>query len=188
MYMRVLVTGAKGFVGKKLCARLMSIRSDQAKRYGDVNIYEVYEYDRDSAPEDLIRYCGDCDFVFNLSRAEKAEQQAECAKDNYSFLSELLDTLEISGNNCPVLISGSMQAAFAGKFGLNSYAVSKHTAEGRLLDHRRRTGAEVLVFPVRTDDPDAEIEMLHIDELVDAMIAVLIRSCAGVVDNMVWRK
>jgi UDP-2-acetamido-2,6-beta-L-arabino-hexul-4-ose reductase len=188
MYMRVLVTGAKGFVGKKLCARLMSIKAGQARWYGDVNIYEVYEYDRESAPEDLVRYCSDCDFVFNLSRTDNAEQREESMRENFSFLSELLDTLEMSGNSCPVMTSSSMQAAFGGKSGLNSYAVSKHTAEGRLLDHRRRTGAEVLVFPVRTDDPDAEIEMLHIDELVDAMIAVLIRSCAGVVDNMVWRK
>ena len=200
--MKVLVTGAKGFVGKNLCAQLMNIKAGQAKWYGDVGISEVYEYDRDSAPEDMVRYCSDCDFVFNLAGVNRTDKEDEFMKGNFGFLSKLLDTLEMAGNNCPVMMSSSIQAAFGGKSGLNSYAVSKRTAEERLLEHRRKTGAEVLIYrfpnifgkwckpdynsvvatfcynianglPVQVNDPDAEIELLYIDDLVDEMIAVL---------------
>lgn len=200
--MKVLVTGAKGFVGKNLCAQLMNIKTGQAKCYGDVAISEVYEYDRDSDLEDLVRYCSDCDFVFNLAGVNRTDNQDDFMKGNYGFLSTLLDTLEQTGNNCPVMMSSSVQAAFTGRFGLNAYAVSKRSAEERLLEHRRKTGAQVLIYrfpnifgkwcrpdynsvvatfchnvarglPIHVDDPDVEIELLYIDDLVDEMIAAL---------------
>lgn len=200
--MKVLVTGAKGFVGKNLCAQLMNIKTGQAKCYGDLAITDVYEYDRDSEPEDLERYCADCDFVFNLAGVNRTDNEEEFMKGNHDFLSKLLDTLEAAGNNCPVMMSSSIQAAFSGRFGLNAYAVSKRTAEECLLEHRRRTGGEVMIYrfpnifgkwcrpdynsvvatfchnianglPVQVNDSDAEIELLYIDDLVDEMINLL---------------
>ena len=144
--MKVLVTGAKGFVGKNLCAQLMNIKTGQAKCYGDVSVSEVYEYDRDSDLEDLVRYCSDCDFVFHLAGVNRTDSQEDFMKGNYGFLSTLLDTLEQTGNNCPVMMSSSIQAAFTGRFGFNAYAISKRSAEERLLEHRRKTGAQVLIY------------------------------------------
>ena len=200
--MKVLVTGAKGFVGKNLCAQLMNIKTGQAKCYGDVSVSEVYEYDRDSDLEDLVRYCSDCDFVFHLAGVNRTDSQEDFMKGNYGFLSTLLDTLEQTGNNCPVMMSSSIQAAFTGRFGFNAYAISKRSAEERLLEHRRKTGAQVLIYrfpnifgkwcrpdynsvvatfchnianglPIHVDDPNVEIELLYIDDLVDEMIAAL---------------
>lgn len=200
--MKVLVTGAKGFVGKNLCAQLMNIKTGQAKCYGDIAISEVYEYDRDSDMEDLVRYCSECDFVFNLAGVNRTDNQEDFMKGNFGFLSTLLDTLEQVGNDCPVMMSSSIQAAFSGRFGFNAYAVSKRTAEERLLEHRRKTGAEVLIYrfpnifgkwcrpdynsvvatfchnialglPIHVDDPNVELELLYIDDLVDEMIAAL---------------
>lgn len=202
MNMKVLVTGAKGFVGKNLCAQLMNIKTGQAKCYGDLPITDVYEFDRNSEPEDLERYCADCDFVFNLAGVNRTDNEEEFMKGNHGFMSKLLDTLEAARNNCPVMMSSSIQAAFSGRFGLNAYAVSKRTAEECLLEHRRRTGGEVIIYrfpnifgkwcrpdynsvvatfchnianglPIQVNDSDAEIELLYIDDLVDEMINLL---------------
>lgn len=202
MIMKILVTGARGFVGRNLCAQLNNIRAGEAMWYGDIRIEDVYEYDRNSSMEDLERYCSDCDFVFNLAGVNRTMNDDDFMKVNFGFTSLLLETLESAGNNCPVMMSSSIQAAFSGRFGLNAYAVSKRTAEERLIEHRRRTGADILIYrfpnifgkwckpnynsvvatfcynianglPIYVSDRAQEIELLYIDDLVDEMVSVL---------------
>ena len=200
--MKILVTGAKGFVGSNLCAQLNNIRAGEAMWYGDIRIEDVYEYDRDSSMEDLVVYCRDCDFVFNLAGVNRTVNDDDFMQNNIGFTSLLLDTLEAAGNKCPVMMSSSIQAAFSGRFGLNAYAVSKRTAEERLQVHGRKTGAEVLIYrfpnifgkwcrpnynsvvatfchnianglPIHITDRAIEIELLYIDDLVDEMVSLL---------------
>ena len=106
--MKILVTGAKGFVGRNLCAQLNNIKSGKAKCYGEISVSEVYEYDIDSAPEELDIYCRDCDFVFNLAGVNRPQDQEDFMKGNFGFASVLLDTLKRYGNKCPVMISSSI--------------------------------------------------------------------------------
>ena len=106
--MRILVTGAKGFVGKNLCAQLKNIKEGKARCYGDLSISEVYEYDIDSSPEELDLWCKDCDFVFNLAGVNRPKDPAEFMKGNFGFASTLLDTLKRYENRCPVMISSSI--------------------------------------------------------------------------------
>ena len=118
--MKILVTGAKGFVGKNLCAQLNNIKEGKAKCYGNVTVSEVYEYDIDSTPEELDSYCRDCDFVFNLAGVNRPQTPEEFMQGNFGFASLLLDTLKKHGNTCPVMISSSIQATLAGRFGTAS--------------------------------------------------------------------
>ena len=120
--MKILVTGAKGFVGRNLCAQLNNIKSGKAKCYGEISVSEVYEYDIDSAPEELDIYCRDCDFVFNLAGVNRPQNQEDFMKGNFGFASVLLDTLKKYGNKCPVMISSSIQATLAGRFGTSEMA------------------------------------------------------------------
>ena len=119
--MKILVTGAKGFVGKNLCAQLNNIKEGKAKCYGDITISEVYEYDIDSTAEDLDRFCKDCNFVFNLAGVNRPQNQEDFMKGNFGFASQLLNNLKKYGNNCPVMISSSIQATLAGRFGTSEY-------------------------------------------------------------------
>ena len=200
--MKVLVTGAKGFVGKNLCAQLNNIRDAKAKRYGDVTISEVYEYDIDSPEEELDHYCSECDFVFNLAGVNRPQNQEDFMKGNFGFASQLLDTLKKYGNNCPVMISSSIQATLAGRFGNSEYGRSKKAGEELMFDYGQQTGAKVLVYrfpnlfgkwcrpnynsaiatfchniandqPIQVNDRSVEMELLYIDDLVDEMIAAL---------------
>ena len=127
--MKILVTGAKGFVGRNLCAQLNNIKSGKAKCYGEISVSEVYEYDIDSAPEELDIYCRDCDFVFNLAGVNRPQDQEDFMKGNFGFASVLLDTLKRYGNKCPVMISSSIQATLAGRFGTSEYGKSKKAGE-----------------------------------------------------------
>ena len=115
--MKVLVTGAKGFVGKNLCAQLNNIKSGKAKCYGDLVIDEVFEYDLESTPEQLDQWCKECDFVFNLAGVNRPLDPKEFMEGNFGFATVLLNTLKKYGNNCPVMISSSNQASEAGRFG-----------------------------------------------------------------------
>ena len=200
--MKILVTGAKGFVGKNLCSQLKNIRDGKAKCYGDIAISEVYEYDIDSTPEQLDQWCHDCDFVFNLAGVNRPQNQEDFMKGNFGFASTLLDTLKKHHNSCPVMISSSIQATLAGRFGNSEYGRSKKAGEELMFQYGEETGAKVLVYrfpnlfgkwcrpnynsaiatfcnniahdlPIQVNDRSVEMELLYIDDLVDEMIGAL---------------
>ena len=199
--MKILVTGAKGFVGKNLCAQLKNIRDGKARNYG-VCIDEIYEYDLDSTPEDLDAWCASADFVFNLAGVNRPQNASEFMEGNFGFASTLLETLRKHGNNCPVMLSSSQQASLTGRFGNSEYGRSKKAGEDLFLKYGEDTGAKVLVYrfpnlfgkwcrpnynsavatfcnavandlPYTVNDPSVELELLYIDDLVDEMIACL---------------
>ena len=123
--MKVLVTGAKGFVGKNLCAQLNNIKTGKAKCYGDLVIDEVFEYDLDSTSEQLDQWSRECNFVFNLAGVNRPQEPKEFMEGNFGFATVLLNTLKKYKNNCPVMISSSIQATLAGRFGTSEYGKSK---------------------------------------------------------------
>ena len=135
--MRILVTGAKGFVGKNLCAQLNNIKDGKARCYGDVTVEAVYEYDLDSTPEELDAWCKDCDFVFNLAGVNRPQNQEEFMQGNFGFASTLLNTLKKHGNKCPVMLSSSQQASLTGRFGNSEYGRSKKAGEDLFLEYER---------------------------------------------------
>ena len=200
--MKVLVTGAKGFVGKNLCWVLKNIQAGKDKTHPELTIEAVYEYDLDSTPEELDTWCKDCDFVFNLAGVNRPQNQDEFMKGNFGFASTLLDTLKKYKNTCPVMLSSSQQASLTGRFGNSEYGRSKKAGEDLFLDYSKETGAEVHVYrfpnlfgkwcrpnynsavatfcnafandlPYTVNDPSVELELLYIDDLVDEMIAGL---------------
>ena len=199
--MKILVTGAKGFVGKNLCAQLKNIRDGKARNYG-VSVSDVYEYDLDSTPEELDAWCAQADFVFNLAGVNRPQNQEEFMAGNFGVASTLLETLKKHGNTCPVMLSSSIQATLAGRFGTSEYGKSKKAGEELFFDYSKETGAKVLVYrfpnlfgkwcrpnynsavatfcnafandlPYTVNDPSVELELLYIDDLVDEMISAL---------------
>lgn len=200
--MKILVTGANGFVGKNLCAQLENIRDGKARCYGDLAIDEIYRYDIDSTPEQLDEWCGKCDFVFNLAGVNRPQKTEEFMEGNFGFASVLLDNLKKHGNNCPVMISSSIQATLAGRFGNSEYGRSKKAGEELMFRYGQESGAKVLVYrfpnlygkwcrpnynsavatfchnianelPITVNDPEVEMELLYIDDLVEEMICAL---------------
>ena len=135
--MKILVTGAKGFVGKNLCAALKNIKDGKDRRFGSFTIEEVFEYDIDSTAEELDRWCRECDFVFNLAGVNRPQNQEEFMAGNFGFASTLLDTLKQHGNRCPVMLSSSQQASLTGRFGNSEYGRSKKAGEDLFLDYER---------------------------------------------------
>ena len=135
--MKILVTGAKGFVGRNLCAELYNIKEGKARCYGDLKVDAVYEYDIDSRPEELDAYCRDCDFVFNLAGVNRPKEQSEFMQGNFGFATTLLDTLKKHNNRCPVMLSSSQQASLTGRFGNSEYGRSKKAGEELFLDYER---------------------------------------------------
>lgn len=199
--MQILVTGAKGFVGKNLCAQLKNIRDGKARNY-TVQIDKVYEYDIDSTPEELEEACREADFVFNLAGVNRPQNQEEFMQGNFGFASTLLDTLKRFNNTCPVMLSSSQQASLTGRFGNSEYGRSKKAGEDLFLQYEKETGAKVLIYrfpnlfgkwcrpnynsavatfcnafandlPYTVNDPSVELELLYIDDLVEEMIAAL---------------
>ena len=199
--MKILVTGAKGFVGKNLCAQLKNICDGKARNYG-VDVDEIFEYDLDSTPEQLDAWCREADFVFNLAGVNRPQNQEEFMAGNFGFASTLLDTLKKHGNTCPVMLSSSQQASLTGRFGNSEYGRSKKAGEDLFLQYGAETGAKVLVYrfpnlfgkwcrpnynsavatfcnafandlPYTVNDPSVELELLYIDDLVDEMISAL---------------
>ena len=199
---KVLITGAKGFVGKNLCAQLNNIKDGKARCYGDVAIEAVFEYDLDSTPEQLDQWCAEADFVFNLAGVNRPQNQEEFMQGNFGFASTLLDTLKKHKNTCPVMLSSSQQASLTGRFGNSEYGRSKKAGEDLFLDYSKETGAKVLIYrfpnlfgkwcrpnynsavatfcnavandlPYTVNDPSVGLELLYIDDLVDEMIACL---------------
>lgn len=200
--MKILVTGAKGFVGRNLCAQLNNIKEGKAKWYEGVTVSDVFEYDIDSTSEELDAYCRECDFVFNLAGVNRPQNQEEFMQGNFGFASLLLDTLKKYNNTCPVMISSSIQATLAGRFGTSEYGKSKKAGEELMFQYSEETGAKVLVYrfpnlfgkwckpnynsaiatfchniahdlPIQVNDRTVEMELLYIDDLVDEMIAAL---------------
>ena len=200
--MKVLVTGAEGFVGKNLCASLKNIQEGKDRRFPDLKIEGIYEYDLGNSTEELDAWCADCDFVFNLAGVNRPQSQEKFMQGNFGFASTLLDTLKKHNNHCPVMLSSSQQASLTGRFGNSEYGRSKKAGEDLFLDYSKETGAKVLVyrFPnlfgkwcrpnynsavatfcnafandlsYTVNDPTVELELLYIDDLVDEMIAGL---------------
>ena len=132
-------------MGKNLCAQLKNIRDGKARCYGDLQIDAVYEYDIDSTLEQLEEWCKECDFVFNLAGVNRPKDPEEFMKGNFGFATVLLNTLKKYNNNCPVMISSSMQATLAGRFGTSEYGKSKKAGEELMFEYGRETGAKVLV-------------------------------------------
>lgn len=195
--MNILVTGAKGFVGKNLLSQLRNIRDGKAKNYAVGGDLTLYEYDLDSTPEELDAYCRDADFVFNLAGVNRPQNPAEFMQGNFGFASTLLDTLKRHGNRCPVMISSSIQAELD-----NPYGESKRAGEQLLFDYAKDTGARVLVYrfpnlfgkwcrpnynsavatfchniahdlPITVNDPSVELHLVYIDDVVDELISAL---------------
>lgn len=200
--MKILVTGAKGFVGKNLCCQLNNIKEGKARCYGDLQVDEVFEYDIDSTLEQLDSWCGECDFVFNLAGVNRPKDNDEFMKGNFGFASTLLDTLKKHHNTCPVMLSSSQQASLTGRFGNSEYGRSKKAGEDLFLEYGKETGAKVLVYrfpnlygkwcrpnynsaiatfcnniandlPIQVNDRSVQMEVLYIDDLVEEMICAL---------------
>lgn len=136
--MKILVTGSAGFVGRNLVENLKNIRDGKNRTRPMVKIEEIYEYDQDNTLEELDQFCTDCDFVFNLAGVNRPLDPKEFKEGNYGFASTLLETLKNHGNKCPVMLSSSLQATLAGRFGTSEYGLSKK--EGEELFFRLLTG------------------------------------------------
>lgn len=200
--MKILVTGAKGFVGKNLCAALKNIKDGKDRRFPDLAIEDVYEYDIDNTAKELDKWCSDCDFVFNLAGVNRPKETSEFMEGNFGFASTLLDTLKKYKNTCPVMLSSSQQASLTGRFGNSEYGRSKKAGEELFFEYSKETGADVHVYrfpnlfgkwcrpnynsavatfcnafandlPYTVNDPSVELELLYIDDLVDEMISLL---------------
>lgn len=201
--MKILVTGAKGFVGKNLCQSLKNIRDGKDHRYPGLVIDQVFEYDLDSTPQELDFWGASADFVFNLAGVNRPKDAVEFMNGNFGFASTLLETLKRHRNACPVMLSSSQQASLTGRFGDSEYGRSKKAGEDLFLSYGAETGARVLVyrFPnlfgkwcrpnynsavatfcnafandlqYTVNDPSVELELLYIDDLMDEMIAALL--------------
>lgn len=213
--MKVLVTGARGFVGKNLCESLKNIGEgkDRREKYKELLPLTIYEYDRNNSIDELDSYCKDADFVFNLAGINRPKETSEFMEGNFEFGEKLLELLENHHNTCPVMLSSSIQASLDGRYANSPYGESKLAGEELLFDYAERTGAKALVyrFPnlygkwckprynsavatfcdaiannrdFQVNDPNTELELLHIDDLVDAMLDALLDKekhcrCAG---------
>jgi UDP-2-acetamido-2,6-beta-L-arabino-hexul-4-ose reductase len=200
--MNILVTGAKGFVGRNLVENLKNIRDGKNRTRPNIHIENIYEYDIDSTPEQLDAYCTDCNFVFNLAGVNRPKDPKEFREGNFGFASTLLDMLKKHKNTCPIMLSSSIQATLQGRFGTSEYGLSKKAGEDLFFDYAKETGAKVLVYrfpnlvgkwvrpnynsavgtfcnniandlPITVNDPSVELEMLFIDDLIDEMFDAL---------------
>ena len=199
--MKILVTGAKGFVGKNLCESLKNIRDGKNRTRPELKIEQIFEYDMETAPELLDAYCEKADFVFNLAGVNRPKDNAEFMAGNFGFASTLLDTLKKHGNRCPVMLSSSIQATCVGRYN-SDYGRSKKAGEDLFFAYGEETGAKVLVYrfpnlfgkwcrpnynsvvatfchniahdlPIQVNDPATELELLYIDDLVTEMLDTL---------------
>lgn len=200
--MNILVTGSAGFVGRNLVENLKNIRDGKNRTRPNIKIEKIYEYDRENTLEELDQFCSDCDFVFNLAGVNRPKDPAEFKEGNFGFASTLLDTLKKHKNTCPVMLSSSLQATLAGRFGTSEYGLSKKAGEELFFDYEKETGATVYVYrfpnlvgkwvrpnynsavgtfcnniannlPITVNDPSVELEMLFIDDLLEEMYDAL---------------
>lgn len=199
--MKILITGAKGMVGTALAANLKNIKENKNRTRPGIQIDEIYEYDIDSAPEELDTYCKQADFVFNLAGVNRPENPADFMKGNFGFASTLLDTLKKYNSKATIMLSSSIQATLAGRFGDSEYGRSKRAGEELFFEFGKETGAKVAVyrFPnlmghsrpkynsavstfcwavandeeFHVNDRNTELELLYIDDLVEGMFDLL---------------
>lgn len=200
--MNVLITGAKGFVGKNLTEALKCIRDGKDKTHPALRIDEIYCYDIDSTPQELDAYCQRADFVFNLAGVNRPKEQSEFMEGNFGFASTLLNTLKKHGNTCPVMLSSSVQATLVGRYANGDYGKSKLAGEELFFEYSAQTGTRVLVYrlpnlfgkwcrpnynsvvatfcnniandlPIQVNDPNAELTLLYIDDLIYDLVAAL---------------
>ncbi len=199
--MKILVTGAKGFVGKNLCCALSNLKMGKDKTRPNLSIEEIYEYDIDNTPEDLDRFCADCDFVFNLAGVNRPQNAEEFMQGNFGFASTLLDELKKHENICPIMISSSIQATCIGRYD-SDYGRSKKAGEELIFAYGEETGAKVLVYrfpnlfgkwcrpnynsaiatfcnniandlPITVNDRSVQLEFLYVDDLMGEMLDAL---------------
>lgn len=199
--MKILITGAKGFVGKNLVANLYNIKDGKDKTR-NLQIDEIFEYDIDSEPNLLDGYCKEADFTFNLAGVNRPKDQSEFMEGNFGFASTLLDTLKKHKNNCPVMLSSSIQATLIGRYGESDYGKSKLAGEELFFNYSKETGAKVLIYrfpnlfgkwcrpnynsavatfcnniandlPIQVNDRNTKLELLYIDDLVDELLDAL---------------
>ncbi|MBR0129719.1 MAG: NAD-dependent epimerase/dehydratase family protein, partial [Firmicutes bacterium] len=202
--MNILVTGSAGFVGRNLVENLKNIRDGKNRTRPDLFLEEIYEYDLGSTPEQLDEYCSKADFVFNLAGVNRPKDPAEFKAGNFGFASTLLDTLKKNSNKCPVMLSSSVQATLAGRFGTSEYGLSKRDGEELFFSYATETGSPVYVYrfpnlvgkwvrpnynsavgtfcnniandlPITINDPSVELEMLFIEDLIEEMYDALER-------------
>lgn len=199
--MNILVTGAKGMVGTALVNNLKNIRDNKNRTRPALKIDEIYEYDIDSKPEELDEYCAKADFVFNLAGVNRPKDTAEFMQGNFGFASTLLDTLKKHNNRATIMLSSSLQATLAGRFGDSEYGRSKRAGEDLFFSYAEETGAKVAVYrfpnlmghsrpkynsavstfcwavandePFTVNDRSTELELLYIDDLVEGMYDLL---------------
>lgn len=200
--MKILVTGAKGFVGKNLVCVLNNIKDGKDRTRPNIKIDEVYSYDIDSSKDELDLYCKNADFVFHLAGVNRPQNPEDFMKGNFGFSSELLDTLKKHNNRCPVMISSSIQATLIGRYGEGDYGKSKREGENLLFNYSKETGAKVLVYrftnlfgkwcrpnynsavatfcnniandlPITVNDESVVLELTYIDDLVAEMLDAL---------------
>lgn len=199
--MNILVTGAKGFVGRNLCENLKNIR-DGKDRTRSFTVENIFEYDIDSTETEFDDYCSKTDFVFNLAGVNRPKDNSEFMSGNFGFASTLLDTLKKHNNKSPVMLSSSIQATLIGRYGESDYGKSKLAGENLFFDYGKETGAKVLVYrfpnlfgkwcrpnynsavatfcnniandlPIQVNDRNTELELLYIDDLIEEMMAAL---------------
>lgn len=200
--MRILVTGAKGFVGKNLVCSLRNIAEGKDRTRPGLTINDIYTYDLDTAPEQLDVFCARADFVFHLAGVNRPKENSEFMRENFGFAATLLDALKKHKNRCPVMLSSSIQATLVGRYGQSDYGKSKLAGEELFFAYARETGAPVLVYrfpnlfgkwcrpnynsavatfchniarglPIQVSDRDVELELLYIDDLVEELLDAL---------------
>ncbi len=200
--MKILVTGAKGFVGKNLCCALYNLKDGKDRTRPDLHIDEVHEYDLDTPEEKLDEYCEKADFVFHLAGVNRSKDNAEFMQGNFGFSSVLLDTLKRHKNTCPVMLSSSVQATLIGRYGQSDYGKSKLAGEELFFSYAQETGTHVFVYrfpnlfgkwcrpnynsavatfcsnmandlPITVNDRNTALELVYIDDLVTEMLDVL---------------
>lgn len=199
--MKILVTGAKGFVGKNLVCALNNLKDGKDRTLPELTIDAVYEYDIENTAAELDEYCAQADFVFNLAGVNRPKDSEEFKKGNFGFASQLLETLKKHGNKCPVMLSSSIQATLIGRYD-GEYGRSKKAGEDLFFDYAKETGAKVLVYrfpnlfgkwckpnynsvvatfcyntandlPITVNDRATELELLYIDDLIFEMCDAL---------------